>query len=399
MDRISAKESSVADIVQKVLLEAISQRSSDIFIEPQEGELQIRFRIDGLLHKFISLPLDIHHKIVSRIKVMGDLDIAEHRLPQDGSFKIKFSGKGVDFRISVMPSRLGEKAVLRVLDSERLILDIEKLGIDSRSIKVLKENLSYPHGMILICGSSGCGKTSTLYACIKYVDSIEKNIVTVEDPIEYQLYGINQVAVNEAYGLNFAAVLRSVLRQDPNVIVVGEIRDSETVEIAIRAALTGHLVLSSLHTNTSTGSIIRLTNMGIGSYLISSSLLLVAAQALVRLLCAECKEPYNLPPAVLTQIEQAGYPKETIADKIYKAKGCLKCNQSGYFGRTAVMEALPLSPKIKQLISANASEKEIRIQAKNEGMRTLRENAFALLNQGLTSLEEIVRITASEEIG
>lgn len=399
MDRISAKDTSIANIAQQIFSEAVNRRSSDIFIEPQDDELQIRFRIDGLLYKFISLPMDIHSKIITRLKVMGDLDIAEHRLPQDGSFKMKFPGREVDFRISVMPSRLGEKAVLRIMDRGSLILDIEKLGIDSRSVEMLKENISRPYGMILICGPTGCGKTSTLYACLKRVDSIEKNIITVEDPIEYHLYGINQVAVNEAYGLSFPAVLRSILRQDPNIIMVGEIRDSETAEIAIRAALTGHMVLSSLHTTTSTASIVRLINMGIEPFLISSSFLLVASQALVRLLCSECKEAYNIPSAILSQIEQAGYKKESISKVIYKAKGCPKCNGAGYFGRMAVMECLVLSPKIKELIEVNASEKEIRSQAKAEGMRTLRENAFVLLNQGLTSLEEIVRITASEEAG
>ncbi|HEC68998.1 MAG: hypothetical protein DRP76_00795 [Candidatus Omnitrophota bacterium] len=399
MDRRGGKESSVVDIVHKLLLEGINQRASDIFIEPQEGELQIRFRIDGLLHKFISLPFEMHSKIVSRIKIMGSLDIAEHRLPQDGSFKLKFSNKEVDFRISTMPSYLGEKVVLRILDRERFILDIDKLGIDSRSVKLLKEALAHPHGMVLICGPSGCGKTTTLYACIKYVDSVEKNIVTVEDPIEYQLYGINQVQVKEAYGLNFASVLRSVLRQDPDVIIVGEIRDSETAEIAIRAALTGHLVLSSLHTTTSTGSLIRLINMGIDSYLIGSSLLFVGSQALIRLLCSECKEPYDLPFALLSQIEQAGYPKESIPNKIYRSKGCSKCNKSGYFGRIAIMESLFLTPKIREMLEANISEREIRAEARKEGMRTLRGNAFDLLIKGVTSMEEIARVTGREEAG
>jgi len=391
--------SSIIEIVHKLLLEGISQRASDIFIEPQEDELQIRFRIDGLLHKFISFPFEMHSKIASRIKIMGGLDIAEHRLPQDGSFRLQLGSKEVDFRVSTMPSYEGEKVVLRVLDKERFILDIDKLGIDSRSVKLLKEALGHPHGMVLICGPSGCGKTVTLYACIKYVDSVEKNIISIEDPIECQLYGINQVQVKEAYGLNFASVLRSVLRQDPDVIIVGEIRDSETAEIAVRAALTGHLVLSSLHTTTSTGSLIRLINMGIDSYLIGSSLLFVGSQALVRLLCSECKEPYDLPPALLSEIEQAGYQKESIPDKIYRAKGCSKCNKSGYFGRTAVMESLLLTPKIREMVEADISEREIRAEAKKEKMRTLRESAFDLLIKGATSMEEIARVTGRAEAG
>jgi len=396
MDKIDTKTISVTDVTEQILAEAASRRASDVFIEPLEKELQVRLRIDGTLHQFLTLPLDIHSKIVTRIKVIGNLDIAEHRLAQDGSFKMKIAERAIDFRISVMPTRLGEKVVLRLLDRQNLILDIEKLGLDTGSVGLLRENLKKPHGMVVVCGPTGCGKTSTLYACLKSIDSIDKNIVTVEDPIEYQLYGINQVAVNEAYGLNFASVLRSIIRQDPNIILIGEIRDTETAEIAIRAALTGHLVLSSLHTTTSTGSIIRLINMGVEPFLISSSVLLVASQALLRLLCPECKESYPMPAAIVSQLEQAGYKRDNIPSVVYKPKGCANCNQAGYWKRTAVMESLALSASIKELIDRNASEKEIRTQAKKEGMRTLRDNSLELLVKGLTSMEEIARITASD---
>lgn len=394
MDKINLKENKIADILQQILSQAVNLRASDVFIEPQEDEVQIRLRIDGILQKFISLPLEIHSKLITRVKVIGNLDIAEHRLPQDGSFKTKLTNREVDFRISIMPSRLGEKAALRLLDKGNLNLDIEKLGMDSLSASILKENLLKPYGMVIICGPTGCGKTTTLYSCLKYINSIEKNIVTVEDPIEYQFYGINQVAVNEAYGLNFPTVLRSILRQDPNIILVGEMRDSETAEIAIRAALTGHLVLSSLHTTTATGSIFRLVNMGIEPFLISSSFLLVASQALLRLLCPECKKSYSLTPAISYQLEQYGYKTDSLPSLIYSPKGCANCNQTGYRGRTAVMEVLPLSPKIKQLIEASVSEKEIRMQARQEGMRSLRENSLDLFIKGLTSLEEIARVTS-----
>jgi type IV pilus assembly protein PilB len=396
MDKIDTKTSSVTDVTEQILAEAATRRASDVFIEPLEKELQVRLRIDGILHQFLTLPLDVHSKIVTRIKVIGNLDIAEHRLAQDGSFKMKIAQRAIDFRISVMPTRLGEKVVLRLLDRQNLILDLEKLGLDADSVGLLRENLKKPHGMVIVCGPTGCGKTSTLYACLKSIDSIDKNIVTVEDPIEYQLYGINQVAVNEAYGLTFASVLRSILRQDPNIILVGEIRDTETAEIAIRAALTGHLVLSSLHTTTSTGSIIRLVNMGVEPFLISSSVLLVASQALLRLLCSECKEPRALPNAVALELEAAGFKRDSLPSVIYKPKGCAKCNQAGYWRRTAVMESLGLSSNIRELIEKNASEKEIRTQAKKEGMRTLRENALGLLVKGLTSMEEIARLTASD---
>lgn len=385
----------VEKIVRYILMEAIKRRASDIFVEPLEDKLQVRFRIDGLLTQFSSFPLNFHPSIISRLKIISNLDIAEHRLPQDGRFKLKLPNKEVDFRLSIMPSRLGEKAVSRVLDKSGLILDIDKLGLDSSCLELLKENLASAYGIILVCGPTGCGKTTTLYACLKYIDSIEKNIITVEDPIEYQMRGINQVEVNEEIGFTFTSVLRSILRQDPNIILVGEMRDSETAEIAIRAALTGHLVLSTLHTTTATGALTRLINMGIEPFLIGSSCLLVASQVLVRLLCPECKEGYKLSSPILEEIRRCGLDLKEVSSA-YRAKGCRSCNDTGYIGRTVVMEALPLTPVMKDLIEHNASEIEIRKKARSEGMSTLRHNALELVLKGLTSIEEVVRLTAAD---
>jgi type II secretory ATPase GspE/PulE/Tfp pilus assembly ATPase PilB-like protein len=385
----------VEKIVRHILIEAVKRRASDIFIEPLEDRLQVRLRIDGLLAQFNSFPLSFHPPIISRLKVISNLDISEHRLPQDGRFKLRLPNKEVDFRLSIMPSRLGEKAVSRILDKSGLILDINKLGLDSHSLDLLEKNLKSSYGIILVCGPTGCGKTTSLYACLKHIDSIEKNIITVEDPIEYQLHGINQVEANEEIGFTFANVLRSILRQDPNIILVGEMRDSETAEIAIRAALTGHLVLSTLHTTTATGALIRLINMGIEPFLISSSCLLVASQVLLRLFCPECKQEYKPPQTFLEEIKRCGLDLEEVP-LVYQAKGCAKCNNSGYLGRTAVMEALPLSPAIKDMIERNLSEVEIRKKARAEGMLTLRQNALQLVLKGLTSIEEAVRLTAPE---
>jgi type IV pilus assembly protein PilB len=382
----------VEKIVRHILIEAIKRRASDIFIEPQEDKLQVRLRIDGLLTQFNSFPLSFHPAIISRLKVISNLDIAEHRLPQDGRFKLRIPNKEVDFRLSIMPSRLGEKAVARVLDKSGLILDIDRLGLGSYSSDSLKQNLLSSYGIVLVCGPTGCGKTTTLYACLKYVDAIEKNVITVEDPIEYQIHGINQVEVNEAIGFTFASVLRSILRQDPNVILVGEMRDSETAEIAIRAALTGHLVLSTLHTTTATGALTRLVNMGIEPFLIGSSCLLVASQVLVRLLCPGCKQEYKPPQVILEEIKSYGLDLKEVPS-VYRAKGCSTCNNTGYHGRTAAMEVLPLSPAIKDLIEHSASEIEIRKKARLEGMSTLRQNALELALKGLTSIEEVVRLT------
>ncbi|NQT00007.1 MAG: Flp pilus assembly complex ATPase component TadA, partial [Candidatus Omnitrophica bacterium] len=386
-------EAPVVKITNMLLSEGIKRKSSDILIEPLEKTMQVRYRVDGLLQLGQSPPKNMHDAIVSRIKVMSKLNVAEHRLPQDGRFKIKMSLKEVDFRVSVLPSSFGEKLALRVLDKSTLLLDVTKLGIGEQPLSVLTQCAARPHGMILVCGPTGCGKTTTLYSVLKYVDSIEKNLVTVEDPIEYDLDGINQVTALPEVGLTFAAALRSILRQDPDIIMVGEIRDFDTVDIAIKAALTGHLVLSTLHTTDAAASVVRLANMGVEPFLITASVLMVGAQRLVRVLCPACKQPYKV-TSVLKEKLKLKLAKELT---FYRAKGCARCNNSGYRGRIGIMESLKMSPKLKEMILAKTPEAKIKQMARREGMRTLRENGIDKVIKGETSLEEILRITAPDE--
>jgi type IV pilus assembly protein PilB len=380
--------------VAEIISDGIDKRASDILIEPLQEQLQIRYRIDGLLYRNLSLDKTLHEGVISRIKVMSGLDISEHRLPQDGRFKMVFPEKEVDMRVSVIPTHLGEKIALRILDKETIILDIAKLGLDQRSLELFKRNLTKPYGMILVCGPTGSGKTTTLYSALKYIDSIEKNIVTVEDPIEYQINGINQVAVHEDFGLTFAATLRSILRQDPNIILVGEIRDFETADIAVKAALTGHLILSTLHTTSSTASIIRLVNMGVEPFLIASSCLLIASQVLVRTLCAQCKESYR-PTKVFIDELQSLHMAVTDNIALYRAKGCNFCSNTGFKGRIAIMEALEITNDIAELIIKGSSEKEFKDAAKSAGLTSLRENGLQLVLGGITTLEEILRVSPS----
>ncbi|MBU4304430.1 MAG: GspE/PulE family protein [Candidatus Omnitrophica bacterium] len=395
----AAKGGAVVKIVNYVLTKAIESRASDIFIEPVDDAIQVRFRVDGVLQRFENFSLSIHSGIMGRLKVISDLDISEHRFPQDGRFKMKFPGKEVDFRISTMPSSLGERVVLRILDKERVILDVDKLGFDERAVNLLKAAMHKPYGMVLTCGPTGCGKTTTLYAAMKHIDSMEKNITTVEDPIEYQLHGINQLAVDANIGLTFETALRSILRQDPDIILVGEIRDSQPAQMAVRSALTGHLVLSSLHTATSSGAIVRLMNMGVEPFLIASSCLVVSAQILVRILCPQCKQRYAVPDAIIQEMEKYGVQlaEFKVERYIYKTKGCSYCSQTGYHGRTAIVEVLPISPEIKKLIEGNCQEIQIRKQAQREGMVTLRQGGLDLVLNGVTSLEEILRCTVADK--
>lgn len=379
--------------VTEITILGIDQRASDILIEPLEDEVQVRYRVDGILYKKISLTKSAHEGIIGRIKVMSGLNISEHRLPQDGRFKMVFPDKEVDMRVSVIPTHLGEKIALRILDKETMILDIDKLNIDSRSLELFKLKLAKPYGMIIVCGPTGSGKTTTLYAALKYIDSIEKNIVTIEDPIEYQILGINQVTVHEEMGLTFASALRSILRQDPNIILVGEIRDFETADIAVKSALTGHLILTTLHTTSATSSLVRLMNMGIEPFLVASSCLLIASQVLVRLLCPQCKEGYHPSGAVIDEL--ASYKAPIAANTLlYRAKGCNACNNTGFKGRTAIMETLEITPQLTELIIRGVSEKEIKDTAKKEGMFTLRENGMQLVVKGLTPIEEVLRLTS-----
>ncbi len=393
LSRIS-REAPVIKVANMILESSVRKKASDILIEPTSQKLRIRFRIDGVLQEENSLARNMHAPVVSRIKVISDLDIAEHRLPQDGRFKARISGKEIDFRVSVLPSSFGEKVALRILDKTQATLDIDKLGFSAENVAQIKKSSVLPHGMMLVCGPTGSGKTTTLYSILKFVDSPEKNIVTVEDPVEYQLEGINQVTARPDIGLTFAGALRSILRQDPNVIMVGEIRDYETVDIAIKSALTGHLVLSTLHTTTASGAIVRLINMGVEPYLLNSSLICVVAQRLVRKICDYCKEPQELKKEVLDSLKlKLGGSKPVFL----KGKGCSNCFNLGYSGRIGIGEILILTPAIRELILQRAQEVLIKQQARKEGMRTLREEGLLAVSKGLTTLEEVLRVTAPDE--
>ena len=387
-----ANEAPLVKITDILLSEAVKLNASDILIEPQEKIVRVRYRIDGVLKSTQTPPKSLQEAIVSRLKVMAGLNIAEKRLPQDGRFIINVMDKKVDFRFSVVPGSFGEKVALRILDKTTAMLDIEKLGFEQAPLGALEEAAKRPHGMILVCGPTGSGKTTTLYSALKYIDSPEKNIVTVEDPVEYQLKGINQVNIRPSVGLTFKSSLRSILRQDPDVIMVGEIRDYDTVDIAIKAALTGHLVISTLHTTTTSGSIARLLNMGVEPFLISSSVILVLAQRLVRKICESCKEPYQIDAEIAEKLG-IGPGK----NKLYRGAGCNKCLGTGYKGRIAVSEALLMTARIRELVASEAREIQIKDAARKEGMATLRENGMAKVLKGATTIEEILRVTAGDQ--
>lgn len=384
------KEGPVVKITNLILTKAVEEKASDVLIEPMEKSMRVRFRIDGVLCEREAPPLNMQPLITSRIKVMANLDIAEHRLPQDGRFRMRIGSKDVDFRVSIVPSVLGEKVALRILDKSQALLNLDALGFEEGVVEKIKQVSLRPHGMIISCGPTGCGKTTTLYSILKYIDSPEKNIITVEDPIEYELKGINQVQVRPEVGLTFASSLRSILRQDPDIIMVGEIRDFDTVDIAIKAALTGHLVLSTLHTTTACGSVTRLVNMGVEPFLVTSSLLGVLAQRLLRKLCLECREEGEVPEYVRKVLN---LEKEV---KVYKPKGCKKCGNTGYRGRIGICEFLEITETIKELILKSSPEGNLKERARQEGMQTLREDAVLKLKKGLTSLEEVLRVTAQD---
>ncbi|MBU4375899.1 MAG: Flp pilus assembly complex ATPase component TadA [Candidatus Omnitrophica bacterium] len=387
------QETPVVAITNLLLSEAVKMRASDILIEPMERVLRVRYRVDGMLKEAKNPPRSMHEAIVSRLKVMSNLNISERRLPQDGRFKIRIQNREVDFRISVLPSSEGEKAAMRILDKSQAMLDVNKLGFEDAPLNDLKREAERPHGMILVCGPTGCGKTTTLYSILKNIDSPEKNIVTVEDPVEYDLYGINQVSIRPEIGLTFAKSLRSILRQDPDVIMVGEIRDFDTADIAIKSALTGHLVLSTLHTTTAPGAVIRLVNMGVEPFLITSSVVLVGAQRLARKICPNCKEEYKIDKAAIERcnIQVSGEPL------FYRGKGCKNCINTGYKGRVGLMETLVLTPKIKTLIANRAQEYQIKEAARQEGMVTLRENGLKKVLAGITTWEEVIRLTTGDQ--
>jgi len=388
-----AKLPPVVQIVNHIFTEAIAKGASDIHIEPYEDRARVRYRIDGLLYEALTLPLKYKDGVISRVKVLTKMDIAEKRLPQDGRIKIqmKLSGrmKNLDIRVSTTPTIFGEKVVMRLLDREGLMLDMAKLGFEPESLRRFEEAIFKPWGMILVTGPTGSGKTNTLYSAIGRINSPETNIMTVEDPVEFNIGGINQVQTHETIDLTFASVLRSFLRQDPNVILVGEIRDNETADIAVKASLTGHLVLSTLHTNDAPSTIIRLIDMGIDSYLVATSVILIAAQRLVRRICPACKEEITVPPKALLNI---GFSEEDANSiKIYKGKGCPKCNNTGYKGRIALYEVMQVSPTIRDMILAGSSVADIRKQSIDEGMLTLRQSGLAKIRNGVTTIEEVIR--------
>jgi type II secretion system protein E len=388
---VDGDDAPVIKIVNLILVQAIKEKASDIHIEPFEKELKLRYRVDGALVEATSPPKALQFPIASRIKILAGLDIAERRLPQDGRFRVRVSGKEVDLRVSVLPTTYGEKIVIRLLDKGNLQGSIENMGLDEYTMKIFRKAIDAPHGMILVTGPTGSGKTTTLYTVLGELNDPIYNIVTVEDPVEYQLTGINQVAARSDIGLGFAEALRSILRQDPDIVMIGEIRDNETADIAVKAALTGHQVLSTLHTNDAAGAITRLDDMGIEPFLISSSVILTCAQRLVRRVCQNCREEYQTEPEVL---EKLGVEDQSAV--FYHGAGCNRCNGRGYSGRMAILEVLPVSEAIRRLVIKRASAAVIKNQAISEGMKTLRMVGIDKAREGLTTLEEVLRVTSED---
>ena len=391
----AAEEAPIIKLVNLILTDSEKRGASDIHIEPYELEMRVRFRVDGVLQTVMSPPLRLKDAITSRLKIMAKLDIAEKRLPQDGRIMIKYKQDGkkkeLDFRVSTVPTLFGEKVVLRLLDKENLRLDMTKLGFEPESLKKFERNILKPYGMVLVTGPTGSGKTNTLYSSVARLNTVDTNIMTAEDPVEFQLAGINQVQMKEQIGLNFAAALRAFLRQDPNIILVGEIRDFETAEIAVKAALTGHLVLSTLHTNDAPSTISRLMNMGIEPFLVATSVNLICAQRLVRRICSNCKEELEVPEQALID---AGYtPDELKTTKIYHGKGCSICNKGGYKGRTGLYEVMEINDEMRELILVGASALELKKKAIEQGMITLRRSGLIKVALGQTTMEEVLRET------
>ncbi len=381
----------VVKIVNLILVQAIKEKASDIHIEPFEKEIKLRYRVDGALIDASSPPKSLQLPIASRIKILAGLDIAERRLPQDGRFRIRVSGKEVDLRISILPTVYGEKIVIRLLDKGALSGSIDKMGLDEYTLGIFRSAIDAPHGMILVTGPTGSGKTTTLYTLLSELNNPKYNIVTVEDPVEYQLTGINQVAVKADVGLGFGEALRSILRQDPDIVMIGEIRDNETADIAVKAALTGHQVLSTLHTNDAAGAIARLDDMGIEPFLISSSVILTCAQRLVRRLCPNCREEFTPEPEILAKLNI-----EDDGTVFYRGAGCSRCKGRGYLGRAAILEVLPVSEAVRRLIIKRASASVIKNQAVSEGMKTLRMVGIDKAREGVTSLEEVLGVTSED---
>lgn len=383
-----AEDTPVINLVDGIIHKAVSDRASDIHIEPDEDKLRIRYRIDGVLIEVLGLNRNIHPAIVSRIKIMSGMNIAEKRIPQDGRFKVSSGGRDVDFRVSTLPTNFGEKVVLRILDRSKALLELHNIGMDPHSLSVYESIVAKPYGIILISGPTGSGKTTTLYATLNKLNTPDKNIVTVEDPIEYNFRLINQVQTDETAGLTFANALRSILRQDPDIIMVGEIRDKETAEIAIQASLTGHLVLSTIHTNDAVSSVVRLVDMGIENFLVATSLIGVVGQRLVRKICEHCKQEYIPEPEMLERLK--------IKDngiKFYRGAGCPECKYTGYSGRIGIYEVLKIDGAIKQMITKGKSVEEIRSYALKNGFKSMFDGGFEIVKSGITTIEELLRVT------
>jgi type IV pilus assembly protein PilB len=395
LDETGDIEGPIIKIVNGILIKAIKLGASDIHFEPYEKTFRVRYRVDGMLRRDMLLPMQIRNAIISRLKIMAKLDIAEKRLPQDGRIKLRMAkGREMDFRVSSLPVLFGEKVVLRLLDKSALQLDMTKLGFEEDSLAEFENAIHRPVGMILVTGPTGSGKTTTLYSALSELNKETENIMTAEDPIEYNFMGINQVQMHEEIGLTFASALRSFLRQDPDIIMVGEIRDFETAQIAVQAALTGHLVLSTVHTNDAPGTITRLIDMGIEPFLISSAVLLILAQRLIRKICMDCREPIKPPPQLL--IDLGVPPDEVKSFTVYKGKGCTICNGTGYKGRLGLYEVMTMKEEIKELVLARASASEIKKEAIRSGMKTLRQSGMTKIKDGMTTIEEILRSTMED---
>ncbi len=392
VDEIAAAP--VVKLVNVILTQAIEEKASDIHIEPFDNKTIIRYRIDGVLYERSAPPPALYRAIVSRIKVISQLDISERRLPQDGRFRIRTKGREIDFRVSSLPTVHGEKIVMRVLDKSHQTSDIEKIGMDGESLQRFLKALNQPHGMIFVTGPTGSGKTTTLYACIRRLNKPEVNIVTIEDPVEYQFQGINQVQIKADIKFTFAAGLRSILRQDPDIVMVGEVRDFETADISVKAALTGHLVLTTLHTNDAPSSFARIIDMGVEPYLVASAVNMVAAQRLARRLCSRCKKPVEINADMLKRAQFIPSPENKPT--FYKPVGCSYCRQTGYSGRLALLEVLEVNEEIRKLILTNADTSNIKQQAIKDGLKTLRQVGLERAAEGITSLEEILRVTKSD---
>jgi len=394
--RDMASEGPVIRLVNLIITRAIERRASDIHLEPFEENFRVRYRIDGVLHDVESPPKRLQAAIISRVKIMAKLNIAERRLPQDGRIMLRVKGKEIDFRVSTVPTIHGESIVLRILDKSNIVLDIMKLGFARDTLDAFRELIQRPHGIILVTGPTGSGKTTTLYCALEKINAPDKKIITVEDPVEYQLKGINQIQVKPAINLTFANALRSIVRQDPDVILIGEIRDSETAEIAIHSALTGHLVLSTLHTNDSPSAITRLINMGMEDYLLSSTVVGILAQRLVRTACPYCREPSSPDPAILQEMRMDGVDPAEV--RIFNVRGCSQCGNTGYWGRVGIYELLQVTEDIQKLILEKKDANLIKERARKAGMRTLRQDGWLKVREGVTTVSEVLRVTQEEQL-